>query len=193
MVGAAFAATWGNAAGAFAETAASGKALLSLLAQRRSVRSFTDAPVSDEEVQAMLAAAMSAPSAGNEQPWEFIVVRSKETLEKAGSVNPYAGFAKSAPLAILTCVNQAHEKHAGYGVLDVAACTENLLLAAHALGLGAVWTGIYPMEDRILKFRSLLALPETVLPIAFVVIGHPKATPEPANRFNPQRIHAEKW
>lgn len=170
-----------------------GGGLLELMATRRSVRAYTGEPVTDEQVHALLAAAMSAPSAGNEQPWEFVVIRSRETLVEITKINPYASFAPEAPLAILTCVNKEHEKFADYGVLDVAACTQNLLLAAHGMGLGAVWAGIYPMQDRIDGFRALLGLPQTVIPLGLVLIGHPKHLPGPVNRFRPERIHLETW
>ncbi len=160
---------------------------------RRSVRAYTKEPVSERDIQELLAAAMAAPSAGNEQPWEFVVIRDPETLARVGEINRYAAMAKNAPVAILTCANESREKYAGYGIVDVAACTQNMLLAAHALGLGAVWTGIYPQKDRIEGFRRLLGIPETVIPVALVVIGHPQSRPQPVNRFDASRVHQEKW
>lgn len=166
---------------------------LTAIHTRRSIRAFTEAPVSDEDVRELLRAAMSAPSAGNEQPWEFVLIQEKATLAKVGEINKYAGFARNAPLAIMTCVNAEREKFPGNGVLDVANCTQNLLLAAHALGLGAVWTGVYPEQDRMQAFKKLLKLPEPVIPLALVVLGHPKGSVAPENRFKEERIHKESW
>jgi len=160
---------------------------------RRSVRSFTNEDVSEEQVRALLGAAMSAPSAGNEQPWEFVVVRNKATLGKVGAINRFAQYAASAPLGVLACGNLHWERHKGYWIEDVSAACQNMLLAAHAIGLGAVWTGIYPQTERVEAFRQLVALPEYVVPMALIVVGHPKATPEPEDRFDAARIHRERW
>ena len=161
---------------------------------RRSVRSYTAQEVSEEQVRAMLEAAMLAPSAGNEQPWEFVLVREKDTLEKVGGINRFAAYAPRAALGVMVCLNRKKEKYAGMGILDVAACTQNLLLAAHGLGLGAVWTGVYPVEERIRGFQELLGLPDEVIPVAFVLVGHPRgAAGGTADRFNAACIHRETW
>jgi nitroreductase len=166
---------------------------LTAVQTRRSVRLYTDQPVNEGSIKTLLAAGMAAPSAGNEQPWEFVVIRNPGTLAQVGGINKYAAFAKKAPVAILTCVNTEREKFPGNGIVDVAACTQNILLAAHATGLGAVWTGIYPEQDRIEGFRRLLGIPETVIPLALVVIGHPRSTSKREDRFDATRIHDEKW
>jgi nitroreductase len=166
---------------------------LTALQTRRSVRAYTAQPVSDESVNTLLAAGMAAPSAGNEQPWEFVVIRNPETLAQVGGINKFAAFAKNAPVGILTCVNTEREKFPGNGILDVSACTQNILLAAHATGLGAVWTGIYPEQDRMESFRRLAGIPETVIPLALVLIGHPRSAPEPVDRFDSSRVHTETW
>ena len=164
------------------------------LKTRRSIRSYTAQDVTEEEVRAMLEAAMLAPSAGNEQPWEFVLVREKATLEKVGDINKFAAYAPRAALGVMVCLNRDKEKYAGMGILDVAACTQNLLLAARGLGLGAVWTGVYPVEERIRGFRELLGLPESVIPVAFVLIGRPRgAAGGAAERFNASCIHRERW
>lgn len=165
---------------------------------RRSVRKFTDKPVDEQTVRELLGAAMSAPSAGNEQPWEFIVVRDKELLKKIGDINEYAGYAHKAPVSILTCGNLKYSKfksatHEGYWVEDVSAATQNLLLAAHALGLGAVWTGIHPFEDRMAGFKQLFRLPQEVLPLALVVVGYPASTLKPVDRYKQERVHTDYW
>lgn len=160
---------------------------------RRSVRSYTDQDVTEAQVKELLGAAMSAPSAGNEQPWEFVVIRDKETLGKVGGLNRFAVYAKNAPVSILVCGNLERDKYGGYWPEDVSAATQNILLAAHAMGLGAVWTGIYPMEDRIAGFRELVRAPQNVVPMALVVIGYPQSMPEPVDRFQIERVHQELW
>lgn len=167
---------------------------LTALKTRHSVRSYTDDAVSEEQIKSLLESAMSAPSAGAEAPWEFVVIRDKATLAKVGGINQFAGYASKAPLAILTCLNTDYEKHKGMGIQDVSAATQNMLLAAHALGLGAVWTGIYPVEERIRGFQQLLGLPKNVQPVALVVIGHPKqAQTNRPSRYDPARVHMEHW
>lgn len=160
---------------------------------RRSVRAFLPDDVPDSQLNELLAAAMSAPSAGNEQPWEFVVIREKATLSRIGDINRFARYAASAPLAILACGNMEHDKYGGFWIEDVSAATQNLLLAAHAMNLGAVWTGVYPVESRVQGFRALLGLPEHIVPMALVIAGHPRSRPEPENRFDATRIHKERW
>lgn len=169
---------------------------LTALKTRHSVRSYTSQPVSEEDLQLILQAAMQAPSAANQQPWELVVIRDKDTLAKVGEINHYAAFASKAPLAILVCLNQGKEKEMtkGMGLIDVSLCAENILLAAHALGLGAVFTGVYPEKDRMAGFQKLLELPEEVLPIGLIVIGHPMMNVKKVDeRFNRKAIHMEKW
>lgn len=171
------------------------QAIIENILTRRSVRSFTVEPVSQEDIETMLQCAMAAPSAVNEQPWDFVVVRDAATMEKIAAINKYARFAASAPLGILVCMNNEKVKIGGMSVLDIGMASENLMLAAHALGLGSVFTGIFPMEDRVKGFRDLFGLPETVVPMGLIIIGHPQAAagktaPE---RFKRENIHMEKW
>ena len=160
---------------------------------RRSVREYKDKPILEELIIKLLAAAMAAPSARNQQPWEFVVITDKEILGAIPTVNPYAQMASTAPLAILVCGNLQIETSPGYWVVDCAAAVQNLLLGAHALGLGAVWTGTYPNEDRMDGYTDLLNLPEYILPHTLVVIGYPAQQPPPQDRFNPKRIHYNGW
>jgi nitroreductase len=160
---------------------------------RRSIRKFQQQQVPDELVKELLAAAMSAPSAGNQQPWHFVLITDRDILAKAAGINPYAAMAREAPLAILICGELALEKYPGYWVQDCSAATQNMLLAAHGKGLGAVWTGIYPLSDRIEGFKTLCKLPDKVIPLALVVIGYPAQTPKPENRFRADRIHRNSW
>ena len=160
---------------------------------RRSVRKYTDGEVSDALVTELLRAAMAAPSAQNQQPWQFVVVRDRGLLEGLAGANPYAGMTRHAQLAIVVCGDLSRERSPGFWVQDCAAATENLLVAANAAGLGAVWTGTYPREERVAKVREILALPEHIIPLAVVPIGYPAEHPAPANRFDPARVHIDHW
>jgi nitroreductase len=160
---------------------------------RRSIRKYLDKPVAEELVQKLLAAAMQAPSARNQQPWQFVVIDDRATLAKIPAFMPNAPMAAHAPLAILVCGDLALEKSQGYWVVDCAAATENILLAAHALGLGAVWTGVYPREKRMEGLRELVGLPEKVVAHSLVVIGHPAEQPKREDRYRPDRVRRNRW
>ena len=160
---------------------------------RRSIRKFTEPPVDADTVKRLLAAAMAAPSAGNAQPWRFVVVDDRAMLDKVPSYSQYAGMAAQAPLGILVCADLSAEKYPGYWVQDCSAAIQNLLLAVQGLGLGAVWTGIYPMEDRVAAFRREFSLPEQVMPLGFIVIGHPAQELKPQDRYDESKIHHNGW
>lgn len=161
---------------------------------RRSIRRFQQQKIATEEVTILLQAAMAAPSAMSEQPWEFILIDQPEIFTAIMAVHPYAAMLKGAPLAILVCGNTRREKVPGNWVLDCSCATQNLLLAAHARGLGAVWTGIYPEADRMAAMGQICRLPPEVIPLALVVLGYPDgpALP-PGDRFQPERIHHNQW
>jgi nitroreductase len=166
---------------------------LELILSRRSIRKYTAVPVMERDVDDLLRAAMAAPSAGNQQPWHFIVITERELLEAISGFHPYAGMTAEAPLAILACGEPALEKHPGNWMLDLSAAVENLLLAAHAKGLGAVWVGIYPVEERMRPMRELLGVPSHVVSFALIPVGHPAESKPPSGRFNVHRIHRNRW
>jgi len=160
---------------------------------RRSIRKYTDKPVADGLVTELLRAAMAAPSAGNQQPWHFIVVRDRALLEGIAAFHPYGAMTRQAALAVVVCADLKLEQRPGFWVQDCSAATQNLLLAAHARGLGAVWLGVYPRPERVEATRSLFSLPEHVVPLAIVPIGHPAESPAPADRYDPRRVHFDRW
>lgn len=160
---------------------------------RRSIRKFTSQPISDEQIEKILRAGMQAPSARNKQPWHFVVVKNRELLDKISVIHPYAYMLKEAPLGILICGDSKIEITIEYIVQDCSAATQNMLLAAHDLGLGAVWLGIYPREPRIKALRELLKIPENIIPISMIAVGYPNEKKTPENRFKPERIHYDKW
>lgn len=161
---------------------------------RRSIRKYTAQPVAEEAVMRLLAAAMAAPSAGNQQPWQFVVVRDRAALDAITRINPYAQMLREAPVAIVVCADLGRSKYpVDYWVQDCAAATQNILLAAAAMGLGTCWLGIYPDPERVAGLRRLFATPEGIVPFAAVAVGHPAQTPGPADRFDKGRIHYEQW
>jgi nitroreductase len=160
---------------------------------RRSVRRYTDQPVPDTVVADLLRAATAAPSAGNQQPWQFVVVRDKATLEVVAGANPYGGMAREAQLVVVICGDLKREQRPGFWVQDCAAATQNLLIAAHAMGLGAVWCGTYPREERMQPIADVLGLPRHVLPFSVIPIGYPEEQPAPVDRYDPRRVHFDRW
>ena len=166
---------------------------LETIRTRRSIRKFTGDPVSDEMIQKILTAGVMAPSAGNEQPWHFVVIRKRETLRAISQAHPYAEMVQEAQVAVLVCADMERVKHKDYWSQDCAAATENILLAAHALGLGGVWVGLYPRERRLAELRVVLPLPDHVVPFSLIPLGHPGEKKESENRFDPSRIHYEVW
>ncbi len=166
---------------------------LQLLMTRRSIRDYTDQDVTEQEVETLLRAAMAAPSAGNQQPWHFVVTRRRETMERIMQAHPYSDMLAEAPVCIAVVAEVALERHAGYWVQDCSAATMNILLSAHALGLGAVWLGVHPVADRKAAMKEILGLPDGVECLSLVAVGHPSETPGPADRYNPDRVHREAW
>lgn len=170
-------------------------AVLENIHSRKSVREFTSEPVSDADIQTILKAAMAAPTAINFQPWRFVVVNEREALDSLADQLPYAKMLKQAPLAIVVCGEtlwMGGEENPFWS-LDCSAATQNLLLTAEALGLGAVWTAAYPDADRCKAISDALGLPSTVKPLCVVPIGHPAGENQPRDKWKPENIHYGKW
>ena len=161
-----------------------------------SVRSFTEQIVEQEKIEVLLRAAMSAPTAVNSQPWNFTVITQTEILKTLSDSLPYAKMAAKAPLAIIASGNMDKTLKgdaADYWIQDVSAAIENLLLAAHGLGLGAVWTGLYPINERVETVRNILGMPDNIVPLALIPIGYPDTDPIPKDKWNTNNIHWNKW
>ena len=168
--------------------------MMDAILTRRSIRKFTPEPVADQVITELLAAAMSAPSAGNEQPWQFVVLKERRLLDKIPEFHPYSLMLREAPVAILVCGQPKIAKYDGlYWVQDCAAATENILLAAQTKGLGSVWLGVHPIEERVAGLRQLLGLPEEIVPFSLVPIGHPAEQKPPAGRYDAARVHHDRW
>jgi nitroreductase len=160
---------------------------------RRSIRKYTSEPVPDDVVERLLRAAMAAPSAGNQQPWQFVVIRDRDTLTGITEFHPYSKMLPDAPVAVVVCGDAANCKWPQMWEQDCAAATENLLVEAELLGLGAVWLGVHPLEERVSGIRRLLGMPDSVVPFAVVPIGHPAESKPPADRYDEARVHRERW
>ena len=162
---------------------------------RTSVRSFTPEAVSNDTIEVLLKAGMAAPSAMNAQPWDFIVVTDRGMLDTLNVIHPYAHL-EGAPLAIVVCGNMAKAIDGPaqeFWVQDCSAASENILLAAHALGLGAVWCGVYPSEERVAPVSQALDLPEYIVPLNIITIGHPAEQPQPKDKWKAENVHYQKW
>jgi len=160
---------------------------------RRSVRDFKSDPISEDDLHDLLRAGMQAPSARDEQPWHFIVIDQPELLHVIPKFHPYSEMLLQAPLAILVCSDRKLEMKRASWLQDCSAATENILLAAHAKGLGAVWLGIFPDSERVFGMQSLLEMPKDIRPVTLVAIGYPASRPEPIDRFDAQRVHRNQW
>ena len=159
---------------------------------RRSVRSFLDDDVSSDLIDKLISAAMLAPSAGNQQPWHFIVIRDGARRAAVPFFHPYCKMITQAPVAILVCGDPEGKKWPDFWVQDCSAAVQNLLLAARAEGLGTVWTGVYPMEERMKGCRETFVIPEHILPFALIPIGWPKDNSfKQVDRFKPELIHRD--
>lgn len=173
-----------------------GHAVLDAISARTSIRAYQDRPVGADTVELLLRAAMSAPSARNRQPWAFIVVDDKDLLRQLADSLPYAQSAAAAPIAVVVCgvlTESQGATNAGWWVQDAAAASENLLLAAHAVGLGAVWTGVYSYEDRVRAVRNVLGLPRHVVPLNVIPIGYPAENPAPKQKWDPAKVRRNGW
>lgn len=166
------------------------------LLSRVSVRRYTSDPVTGAQLTAILHAAMSAPTAVNRQPWEFVIVDDPLVLTKLADALPYAKMAAHAPLAIVVCANKERMlggTDANLWEQDLSAASENILLAAHALALGGVWTCIYPHPERMEPVRTILSLPDSIIPFNLIPIGHPVADHAPMDKWHPEHIHRNSY
>ncbi len=166
-------------------------AVIENIMTRTSIRKFKQQPVEAEKVETMLRAAMAAPTAVNKQPWHFVVVNDKNVLNKLAGEGRRGDMLRNAPLAIVVCgdMNKALEgPMREFWVQDASAATENLLLAAHGLGLGAVWTGLYPNTERAGQVAKTLGMPETMMPLCTVIIGYPDEQPTPKDKWKPENV-----
>ncbi|MGD2034272.1 MAG: nitroreductase family protein [Bacteroidales bacterium] len=167
--------------------------VLEAIFTRRSIRRYSDKEIDTKIVDKIIHAGMYAPSAVNKQPWHFIVFEKEETCRAIMEVHRSSSMLSEANKSILVCVDENLQHDEGYGLLDCSAATENMLLAAHALGLGACWIGIFPRKNRMDGVKTIFNLPDHVLPLAIVSLGYPAETKDTPDRIKPDRIHYEHW
>lgn len=170
--------------------------VLETIHNRKSVRHFTDEPVSKDLLLELLKAAMAAPSARNLQPWSFICITNRNTLDQLANGLPYAKMLFRAKAAIVVCGipdRSGQDSPEGYWVQDCSAASQNILLAAEALGLGAVWTGVYPRPERVSIVREILGIPEKIFPLNVIPVGYPEGTDRPKDKFHSENIIWESW
>jgi nitroreductase len=158
---------------------------------RRSIRKYTKEPVSEGDIKTLLEAAMAAPSASNRKPWHFVVVTENETLDRLADAHSYGKMLHDAPLCVSVCGDTKVSER--FWVQDCSAATENLLLAATSLGLGAVWLGVYPSEDRVRDVSRILGIPESFVPLNLISVGHPAEEKERRTQYDEARVHGGRW
>lgn len=161
--------------------------------KRRSIRKYLDDEISDAVVEEIIRAGMAAPSAGDEQPWQFIIIRNKSTMLEFPKFHQYAQMLKNAPVAIVVCGDLNRQTYEGFWIQDCSAAIQNMLLQITEIGLGSVWVGIYPDEKRVDKTKEILDLPENIVPVAVLPIGIPGEIKSATSRYDKNKVHYEKW
>ena len=167
--------------------------ILETIFTRRSIRKYTGTLVSEDDLKTILKAGFCAPSAMNLQPRHFVVLKDSGILKGITEIHPYAKMLTQAGCGILVCGDKTKQPEVGYIVEDCSASIQNMLLAAYGLGLGAVWCGIYPREERVRAIAELLNLPENIVPVGLVVVGHKDENKEPNDRYDDTKVHYDKW
>jgi nitroreductase len=171
-------------------------AILNNILTRTSIRDYENKQIDECKIDSLLQAAMSAPTARNQQPWKFVVINDKEILKTISEQFKSMRMAEKAPIAIVVCGDldlALDGEGRDYWVQDASAATENLLLAAHSMGLGAVWCGIYPIQERVDTLSKLLNLPDNIVPLNVIPIGYPAENPNPKDKWKPENVRYNTW
>ncbi len=158
---------------------------------RRSIRKYTHSHVEKEAIRTIMEAGMAAPSSRNLKPWHLVLVTERATLNRLGEAHPHGKMLMEAPVAIAVCGQL--DISPDFWIQDCSAVTENILLAATSLGLGSVWLGCHPREDRVASVREILGIPDGIGVLSLIAIGHPAETKEPRTQYDESRVHREKW
>lgn len=167
--------------------------VLEAIFTRRSIRKFIDKPVSEEDIETIVRAGFHAPSAHNYQPWEFIIIRDKSNFDKIAMFHPYAKMLPNADVCIIVCGDENKQAMTGFLIEDCSAAIENMLLATHGIGLGAVWCGLYPVTELTNEVKNFCSLPNHIVPVGMVVIGHKGEERSKVDRFDVAKLHYEQW
>ncbi len=166
---------------------------MDLICARRSIRKFEDTPVKRDILEEVIKAGMNAPSAMNQQPWQFVIMEDRSCHQRILEVHPNAVPLTAAPVGLLVCGDLSRETAKGYWSIDCAAATENMLLKITELGLGGCWLGIYPRQQRVDALRDIIGAPEHIVPFALIAMGYPDESKGPKDIFDPERVHADRW
>jgi nitroreductase len=166
---------------------------LPAIMSRRSIRQFTDEPVTAEQLETLMRAAMAAPSAGNQQPWRFVVVSDEAQRMRMAEATPYSSPVGRAPIGIVVLADTRENKHPGYWVQDCSAAVQNLLLAAHAIGLGGVWIGVHPEPEREAAVLEIVDAPEGFAALCMIAVGHPASPGPVVDRYHAEHVRNERW
>ncbi len=167
--------------------------VLEAIYTRRSIRKFSGEPVSDQDLEAVFRAGFHAPSAHNGQPWEFVIIKDKNKFDEIAKVHPYAKMLPQAEVCIIVCGDKNKQTMTGLLIEDCSAAIENILLAAHGLGLGAVWCGLYPITQLTKKIKKVCSLPNNIIPVGMVVLGQKGEEKKTADRYDATKLHYEGW
>lgn len=167
--------------------------VLEAILTRRSVRKYKNQEIEQEKIDKLLEAAQFAPTARNLQPWHFIYTTAKPRLEKLSEIHPYGKMLKNAGLAILVCGDKNEDPLESYLIQNCSAAIQNILLAAHGLGLGSVWLGVHPREERMKGIIDFFKLPNHVLPIGLISVGYPDEEVKQPQRFRNERVRKDVW
>ncbi len=168
-----------------------GEETIKTIFSRRSIRKYTAESVPEEHIKTILEAAMAAPSASNRKPWHFVVVTERDTLKRLADAHKYAKMLHEAPLCIVVCGDESVSQR--FWTQDGSAATQNILLAAQALGLGSVWCGVYPSEERVREISEILGIVVPVKPLNLIAVGYPAEKKEPRTQYDGARVHREHW
>ena len=173
------------------EAISRGEAAISVIQNRKSVRNFIkERPVSEEDINTILKAAMAAPSGKDTRPWEFLVIKDRNILDKMAKELPTAKMLADAPMAIVVCGDTVRSS---YWYLDCSAAAQNILLTAEALNLGAVWTAAYPYRDRMQVVIDNTNMPDQILPLVVIPVGYPEGQHSVKNKYDESKIHLNRW
>ena len=176
------------------ESAGGSASALDVIMTRTSIRAFTGEPVSKDMLETILKAGMAAPTGMNAQPWRFVVITDQDKIKEIFGTGFRSEMYTTAGAVIVVCGEAETDGRPNmFWYEDCSAATENILLAAHALGLGAVWTAGYPAMDRVTPVSEALGIPSNVLPLCVVPLGYPAENPDPKDKWKPENIHWEKW
>lgn len=167
--------------------------VLDAIFTRRSVRNFTGEPINEIDLKTILRAGFSAPSAHNTKPWHFVVVRNTASLESIAKFHTYGKMLPKAGCGIVVCGDSEKQNMPGFLVEDCSAALQNMLLAAHGLGLGAVWCGLHPVTQLTISMSELLKLPPTIKPVGIIALGHKNEEREAINRYDDSKVHFDQW